>query len=66
MGYASQLLLFKVMQGSHPVYFQNKMVAKTLRDELESANLVVTRGPDHWRGESFNKAKRTRGSRSTW
>ena len=71
MGYASQLKLFKV--GSYmPAYFQSKRAAKRWRDKTSDMlvssepRFVVMRGPDHWRGESFNKSKRTRGPRSAW
>jgi hypothetical protein len=59
--------LFKVVSPRfpEPTYFGNKEDAKSFRDELEPANLVVMRGPDHWRGESFNVSKQTpkRGAR---
>lgn len=62
------LKLFKVVSPrfAEPSYFWDKMVAKNFRDELEPANLKVMRGPDHWRGESFNKSTRMRGARSEW
>jgi len=71
MGYASQRKIFKVA-GHFPAHFQSKRDAKKMRDELNALlassepRFVIMRGPDHWRGESFNKSKRTRGSRSTW
>lgn len=60
--------LFKVVSPrfKEPQYFSDKMVAKNFRDELEPASLVVMRGPDHWRGESFNRSTRMRGARSNW
>jgi hypothetical protein len=62
-----QLKLFKVVskQWAEPHYFQDKMVAKNVRDE-DDEKRVIMRGPDHWRGESFNTTKRMRGSRSTF
>lgn len=71
MGYASQPKLFKVGH-TMPAYFNSKKAAKTQRDELNmllsthERRFAITRGPDHWRGESFNRSKRTRGSRSAW
>ena len=49
--------LFKVVSPrfQEPQYFGNKRDAKFCRDELKPANLVIMRGPDHWRGESFNR-----------
>jgi len=73
MGYASQLKLFKVVPpGAEGAFcFQNKRKAKKMRDTIREAcneaakqKIVIMRGPDHWRGESFNKSRRTRGSRS--
>ena len=66
MGYSSQLKLFKVVTPTYqePQYFQSKAAAKQERDNLRPANLVVMRGPDHWRGESFNKSRQMRGKRS--
>ena len=63
-----QLKLFKVVTPTYqdPQYFQNKADAKQERDDLRPARLRVMRGPDHWRGESFNKSTRMRGARSTW
>ena len=68
MGYASQRKLFKVVSPrfAEPKFFQSKVAAKKARDELEPANLVVMRGPDHWRGESFNKTKLTRKQGARW
>jgi len=71
MGYASQCKLFKIA-GHSPAYFQNKRAAKKMRDKLSATlasstpRFVVMRGSEHWRGESFNTVKRTRGARSTW
>ncbi len=47
--------LYKVVfaRGGVPIYFANKRDAKAYRDL--HANTVVCRGPDHWRGESFNR-----------
>jgi len=64
-----QRKLFKVMVESKPEFFQNKGLAKIRRDRAHApkdVGRVIMRGPDHWRGESFNKTMRTRGSRSTW
>ena len=62
--------IFKVVPGpkAKPHYFQNKGAAKKVRDLSTGYGglCVVMRGPDHWRGESFNTTKRTRGARSTW
>lgn len=61
MSYNPQLKLFKVMKGDRAVYFNNKGTAKRERNALIAAgtHAVVMRGPDHWRGESFNVSKRT-------
>ena len=63
-----QLRLFKVVTPTYqdPQYFQSKAAAKEERASLKPAHLVVMRGPDHWRGESFNKSTRMRGARSNW
>lgn len=60
--------LFKVItpgSGWDPAYYDDKMKAKRHRNqEIERGNFtVVCRGPDHWRGESFNKAEQTPKSR---
>lgn len=60
------LKLFKVMKGDRAVYFEDKQTAKRERDALRAAtnaDTVVMRGPDHWRGESFNVSTRTIGRR---
>lgn len=51
-----------------PRYFDDKMVAKTLRDERKEAgeHCVVSRGPDHPRGETFNVSKQTPSSKRGW
>ena len=55
------LRLFKIMKGDEPVYFNNKRLAKLERDALiaEGKQAVVMRGPDHWKGESFNVSSKT-------
>ena len=64
MSYNPQRRLFKVATatGRDPAYFNNKGVAKADRD-ARVAPCVVMRGPDHWRGESFNVSTRTASSR---
>lgn len=56
------LRLFKIdVDGKTPVYFNNKRQAKAERDKLRDAGhetVVVMRGPDHRRGESFNNARK--------
>ena len=52
-----KLRLFKIEAGADPVYFDSKRVAKHERDKLiddGKTGIVVMRGPDHKRGESFN------------
>lgn len=68
MAYNPQPRLFKVMEGEKPVYFNNKRSAKRLRDKLIEAGkaAVVMRGPDHYRGESFNKSRQMPGKRSLY
>ncbi len=58
------LKLFKVTVGNEPMYFQRKVDAKIHRDagqgrDGQHSDRVVMRGPDHWRGESFNKSTRS-------
>ena len=45
------------------IHYQNKMAAKADRGTFDAPG-VVMRGPDHWRGESFNKSHQMRGKRS--
>jgi hypothetical protein len=60
------LKLFKVVAGGTPFYFETKMDAKHYRNMKPSntsgaySDSVVMRGPDHWRGESFNKSAVTK------
>ena len=57
-----KLRLFKVEAGGNPVYFENKRLAKRERDRLHDdgkTDIVIMRGPDHRRGESFNVSKQT-------
>lgn len=64
MGYASHLKLFKIDDGNEPVYFNSKRAAKHKRDTLREegrTGVVVMRGPDHRKGESFNKSERSVG-----
>lgn len=58
-----QLKLFKIVVGKEPFYFNRKVDAKRARDDLllNTSDRVVMRGPDHWRGESFNKTSSKRG-----
>ncbi len=65
MGHSSQRKLFKVGH-TMPVYYQNKETAKADRDHRRGNGgfAVVMRGPDHWRGESFNKSHQMRGKGS--
>lgn len=57
----THLRLFKI----YAQYFQEKRYAKLFRDEINigGAGAVVMRGPDHWRGESFNVSKQTQSSK---
>ena len=51
------LKLFKVQGKATTVYFYSKAGAKEYRDGWNEESLTVvfvSRGPDHWRGESFN------------
>ena len=44
------------VEGSHIIYFDNKAMAKVLRNganERFKGTFVVKRGPDHIRGETF-------------
>lgn len=50
--------LFKVELNGEPFYFADRASAKLHRDfanREKRYNVVVSRGPDHWRGESFNR-----------
>lgn len=69
--------LFKVVPpGAKGAWcFDNKPEAKKVRDTIRAAcnekgakTIVVMRGPDHWRGESFNKSRKTPSSkkRKVW
>jgi len=53
--------LFKVVVEGKPEYFDNKTIAKVRRDRAYGPKDggVVMRGPDHWKGESFNVSKQT-------
>ena len=50
--------LFKIVVEGKPEYFDNKTVAKIRRDRVANGG-VLMRGPDHWKGESFNISKQT-------
>ena len=50
--------LFKVVVEGKPEYFDHKQLAKTRRDQVDNGG-VLMRGPDHWKGESFNISKQT-------
>jgi len=67
-----KLRLFKIEVGSYTfqgkavdeavLYFDNKRLAKRERDRLLDdgrTGIVVTRGPDHRKGESFNVSEQT-------
>lgn len=62
------LKLFKVMDDNRPAYFEAKRDAKVKRDAMlnNGRSAVVSRGPDHWRGESFNISKQTPGAGRRW
>ena len=60
----AHMLLYKIKHGaSQPVYFKDKRAAKMHRDDLVENGVkevvVIMRGPDHWKGESFNKTTNT-------
>ncbi len=60
----NRMLLYKIQHGvSQPVYFKDKRTAKMHRDDLVENGakgvIVIMRGPDHWKGESFNKTTNT-------
>lgn len=54
----TKLKLFKLIDAEgEPVYFDNKRLAKRKRDELREemeGDIIIMRGPDHRKGESFN------------
>lgn len=62
--------IFKVLTpGFDPRYFRYKSQAKRLRDTMiqdQGRTSVVCRGPDHWRGESFNVSTQTPSSKRGW
>lgn len=69
MGYASHLKLFKIDDGNEPVYFNSKRAAKHKRDILHAegrTDIVVMRGPDHRKGESFNKPEHSAKRAGGW
>ena len=54
--------LFKIEAGDTPVYFDNKRLARRERDLMYDdgkTDVVIMRGPDHRRGESFNVSQQT-------
>jgi hypothetical protein len=56
--------LFKLQIEGKPEYFDNKKIAKIRRDRAFGPDAVkhggvIMRGPDHWKGESFNVSKQT-------
>ncbi len=55
MSYNPQLKLFKVFFKGRDHFFQNKQMAKNFGREQGLKGAIVHRGPDHWRGESFNQ-----------
>ena len=62
--------LFKIQSDENaPVYFfPEKRLAKAHRDDLHAQGkkgVVIMRGPDHWRGESYNITRNTRRNRRT-
>lgn len=58
--------IFKVVDGKgKPFYFRQKIEAKGARDTMTGPG-VVMRGPDHWRGESFNVSSQTPSSKKSW
>lgn len=59
--------LFKVMVEGKPEYFDHKKLAKIRRDRAYGPENggVVMRGPDHWKGESFNVSEQTASSKKT-
>lgn len=55
------LRLFKLHpRGEDPIYFDNMRLAKRKRDVLieedPARHVTVRRGPDHWKGETFDGA----------
>ena len=59
------LKLFKIQPGkkAEAIFFSCKRQAKKKRDDLVEGGkigVVVMRGPDHYRGESFNVSTQTR------
>lgn len=59
----NRMLLYKIQHGdTHPIYFKDKRTAKDHQFDLIEAgakSVVIMRGPDHWKGESFNKTTNT-------
>lgn len=56
--------LFKLMVEGKPEYFDNKKLAKIRRDRAYGPDAakhggVIMRGPDHWKGETFNVSTQT-------
>ena len=65
MSSTPRLRLFKVMKKGEPTFFSRKDSAKAERNaqNKNGGSAVVMRGPDHWRGESFNQPSRRIGKR---
>ncbi len=56
-----KLRLFKIEVGGESIYFDNKRLAKRERNRLYDGGktkVVVMRGPDHRKGESFNVSQK--------
>ncbi len=44
---------YKILVAGKPVFYKDRNMAKRARDEAGGG--VVMRGPDHWKGESYNR-----------
>lgn len=54
------LKLYKIVDGTGaPIYFAGKRAARHALEGVREVGMegVLMRGPDHWKGESFNDSK---------
>lgn len=57
--------LFKIIVDGKPAYYKDRKIAKAARDAAGGG--VIMRGPDHWKGESFNVSEQTPSSKkASW
>ena len=62
MATSTKLKLFKIQptKKDEPLYFHDKKLAKRKRDLLVDKigqPVIIMRGPDHWKGETFGQSE---------